>query len=232
MKALSIIKYIFAFIGIAMLVGAFLVYQNTNKFIASALKAEGQVIDFEANRSSDSSTTYAPVIKFVASDDKEYQFVSSVSSNPPSYDVGEVVEILYQESDPNDAQVNGFFSLHLGELILGILGSVFLSIGGGILLYGFLGNKKREYLIANGVSINAKFQDVTLNKSITVNGRHPFVIICQWLNPATNELHEFESDNIWFDPTDFIKADTINVLIEQNNPKKYWMDTRFLPKKA
>lgn len=133
MKVLSIIKYIFTFIGIAMLVGAFLVYQNTSEFIASALKAEGHVIDFNANRSSNSSTTYAPVIKFVASDDKEYKFVSSVSSNPPSYDVGEVVEILYRESNPNDAQVNGSFSLHFGGLMLGILGSVFLSIGGGTL---------------------------------------------------------------------------------------------------
>ena len=232
MKALSIIKYMFTIIGIGMLIGAFVVNQHTNKFIASSLKADGQVIDFETKRSDNSSSTYAPVIKFVANDGKEYQFVSSVSSNPPSYDVGESVEILYLESNPNDAQVNGFFSLHLGEFILGILGSIFLAIGGGILLFGFLGNKKREYLLANGVSIQTKIQAVTLNESITVNGRHPFVIVSQWLNSATNELHEFESDNIWFDPTDFIKTENIDVLIEANNPKKYWMDIRFLPKKA
>jgi hypothetical protein len=233
MKALSIIKYLFTLIGIGLLVGAFLLYQKTNSFIASSMKTEGQIIDLISKRSSgDSSSTYAPEVEYLAYDGKTYRFVSSVSSNPPAYDVGEKVEVLYLEANPNEAQLNGFFSLHLGEFIMGILGTVFFLIGGGILLFGALRNKKREYLIANGTSIQTKIQNVGMNTSVSVNGRHPYIIVSQWLNPATNELHEFESDNIWFDPSDFIKTDVINVLIEQNNPKKYWVDIRFLPKKA
>jgi len=231
MKTLSIIKYSFATIGLVMLVGTFFMYQHTREFVVHALTAQGVVVDFETHRS-DGSTMYAPVVSFHATDGQEYQFVSSVSSSSPAYNRNEEVEVLYQENNPQAGKINSFFMLHLGELILGFLGSVFFLIGGGIIAAGYFKNKKRDFLQLQGVPIQAKFQSVELNTSLSVNGRNPYVIVCQWLNPATNELHEFESDNIWFDPEEFIKSETMTVLIEQNNPKNYWMDINFLPKKA
>jgi Protein of unknown function (DUF3592) len=231
MKTLAIIKYTFAGIGLAMLVGAFFLYKNTSEFVSSATVVEGEVVDFETHRS-DGSTMYAPVVNFYTKDNAPHQFVSSVSSNPASYDIGEKVEVLYTESNPQDAQINGVFSLYLGTIILSFIGGIFFLIGGGMILAGSLQNKTRAYLQTNGRPVQAKFQGVSLNESLSVNGRHPYVIIGQWLNPATNELHEFESDNIWFDPQEFIKSDTITVLIDPNNAKKYWMDISFLPKKA
>lgn len=231
MKTLSIIKYTFAVIGLAMLVGAFFLYQNTSEFVSTAIVAEGEVVDFETHKS-DGSTMYAPVVNFRTQDDASYQFVSSVSSNPASYDIGEKVEVLYSQANPQDAQINGVVSLYLGAIILSVMGGVFFLIGGGIILVGYFKNKNRDYLQANGRPVQATFQGVSLNESLSVNGRNPYVIIAQWLNPATNEVHEFESDNIWFDPQDFIKSDTLTVLIDPNNAKKYWMDIGFLPKKA
>ena len=58
------------------------------------------------------------------------------------------------------------------------------------------------------------------------------MIVSQWQNPATSKLHIFESDNIWFDPTDFIKTDKIKVWIDRKNPKKYMVDLSFLPEVA
>jgi len=231
MKTIIIIKYTFAAIGLGMLAGAFFLYKNTSEFVSSAIVVEGEVVDFETHRS-DGSTMYAPVVNFRAQDDSPHQFVSSVSSNPASYDIGEKVEVLYAESDPQGAQINGFVSLYLGSLILGVMGSIFFLIGGGIILAGHRKNKTRDYLQKHGRAVQVKFREVGLNESLSVNGRNPYVIIGQWLNPSTNELHEFESDNIWFDPTDFVKSETLTVLIDQTNPKKYWMDIGFLPKKA
>ena len=71
-----------------------------------------------------------------------------------------------------------------------------------------------------------------INKSLTVNDRSPFLILTQWLNPATSELHIFESNNIWFDPTNHIKTKKIRVFIDRKNPKKYYVDLSFLPKVA
>lgn len=231
MRTISIVKYAFTMVGLGMLVGSFFIYQNTQVFLKNALTTEGLVIELVASRSSD-STTYRPVIEFKTQDGSRIEFISSTGSNPPSYSKGEAVEVLYQESFPEQAKVNGFFSLWGGSIILGGMGSVFFLVGISIILFGVLKGKKIEYLRKNGIPIKAKLQSVEINSSLEVNGRNPYQICVQWKNPATSELHIFNSDNIWFDPTEHMDNDEITVLIEKNNPKKYHVDISFLPKVA
>ncbi|WP_347049541.1 hypothetical protein [Flavobacterium olei] len=90
--------------------------------------------------------------------------------------------------------------------------------------------KRIDDLKFNGKQITTKFDNVALNTSYKVNGRSPFVIYSQWLNPSTNELHLFKSENIWFDPANYILTEEIKVLIDPVNPKKYYMDISFLRK--
>ena len=89
-----------------------------------------------------------------------------------------------------------------------------------------------EELKKNGTRVNAEFQSVELNTALKVNGRNPYQILAQWQNPTTTEIHIFNSDNLWFDPTDYIKSDVIEVLVDMQNPKNYHVDTSFLPKIA
>jgi hypothetical protein len=59
------------------------------------------------------------------------EFTGSVGSRPAAFDVGEAVAILYDPVNPRDARINSFFQLWFAPLILGFLGLVFTSIGGG-----------------------------------------------------------------------------------------------------
>ncbi len=231
MRTISIVKYAFAMVGLGMLIGAFFLYENTQNFLENALTAEGTVIELVRSKSSD-STTYRPVVEFETQGGSRVEFTSSSGSNPPSYSEGEIVEVLYQESAPEQAKINSFFSLWGASTILGGMGSVFFLAGLSIILYGSIKGKKIEYLRKNGIPIKAKFQSVEINSSLKVNGRNPYQICVQWKNPTTSELHVFNSENIWFDPTDHINNDEITVLIEKDNPKKYYVDISFLPKIA
>ena len=228
MKTIAIIKYVFITIGALMLAGAFYFYQDRQAFLKKAETVQGTVVELISKRS-DNSTTYAPVVSFTTKAGNKIEFTSSVSSNPPSYSEGESVEVLYDPAEPKDASINGFASLWIGPLIFGILGTVFFLIGFGIILFGILKQRKTQYLRDNGKRIETKFVQVHLNYGMAVNGRNPFQISSQWLNPQTNEMYVFESDSIWFDPTEFIKSDIIKVMIDPSNPKKYYMDISFLP---
>ena len=229
MKNFSIIKYVFLIVGLALLTGAFFLYQNKKAFLAKADTAQGTVIELLESRS-DNSITYKPLVSFKTKEGAQIEFTSSVSSNPPSYSEGETVEVLYDPSNPRDANINGFSSLWLGPLILGILGAVFSLIGFSIIFFKRLKQRKSQYLLDNGKRISTKFDSIQLNSSYKVNGRSPFQIYSQWQDATTNKLYVFKSDDIWFDPTDFIGAEPIKVMIDPQNPKKYYMDISFLPK--
>ncbi|SFM67620.1 DUF3592 domain-containing protein [Marinobacter zhejiangensis] len=230
-RKISIIKYVFSVIGIAMLVGASLLYNNTTDFLTRAVSAQGQVVDLVLSRSSD-STTYYPVVVFRDASGRQVEFKSNTGSNPPSYTRGERVEVLYEAGEPEAARINGFFSLWGAATIVGGLGLVFGLVGFGMTAYGLLHQRGKAFLQKNGVRILTAFQSVERNTGFEVNGRNPYRIVSQWQHPETGDIHRFVSDNLWFDPSDYITSDTVPVLIDESNPKKYWMDTSFLPKLA
>ena len=229
MKAAVIIKYVFTLVGAAMLVGASLWYLNTTRFLATAESAQGTVVDLKPSISGD-STTYRPVVRFTSRKGEPVDFTSSVGSNPPSYSRGDKVEVVYQPGSPQQARINGFFSLWGGPLILGAMSVIFLLTGAGFAVVPLLLRRRDEALRIEGTPIQTDFLSVDINTSYSVNDKHPYQIVTQWRNPATSEIHLFKSRNLWYDPTSFIKDKRITVYIARDNPKKYLVDVAFLPK--
>lgn len=230
MKVISIVKYTFASIGLAMLIATLFLYQNTQAFLSTAITTHGTVVELISSRSND-STTYAPVVIFTASNGEMIEFISS-GSNPPAYSRNETVEVLYQEKNPQNAKINSLLALWGACLIIGIMGGVFFLMGFSIIMVGRLKNQKIRHLKTNGSPVETQFQSVEINGALEVNGQNPYQILTQWTNPETGKLHIFKSENIWFDPTNLIKQKKITVLIDKNNPKKYYTDTSFLPEVA
>lgn len=231
MKMLSYFKYLSSIVGVILLIGAIFVYKNTSDFLLTAVSAQGTIVDLVQSRNSD-SVSYYPVVKFIDADGQPVQFTSSTGGNASSYPLGDLVEVLYLPHNVKDARIKSFFTLWGAALLMAVLGAGFVFIGAIIFLFGMLRGRKKAYLQRSGIVVEAQIQAVELNQSLCMNGQHPFVILCQWLNPVTRQVHVFESENIWFDPSPYIKQDAIKVLIEKDNPKKYYVDISFLPKLA
>lgn len=229
MKVLDIIKYVFTFVGIAMLAGAFFLYQETRSFLAEAARTEGTVVNFMQTYSNH-AVTYAPVVHFVNRNNEAIVFVSSTATNPPGYEKGEKVEVLYFPAKPQEARINSFFPLWGGSVILGVMGAIFFLIGAGVTLVPMLKKRKAEYLKEQGRAIETDFQSVRVNGAVAVNGRNPYRVLTQWKDPSSSQVLIFESNDIWYDPTSHINSQRIRVFLDKNNPKKYYVDLSFLPK--
>lgn len=75
--------------------------------------------------------------------------------------------------------------------------------------------------------IHAEYVETILNRSYSVNGRHPYNIICKWDNPVDNKKYIFKSDNIWTNPEDIINernVKTFPVYINRDKIKDYVVD--------
>jgi hypothetical protein len=214
---------VFLLIGIGLLGGAFYLYRNTSNFLDTARKAPGTVVALRSG---------APEVKFRTEQGREIQFTSSVSSKPPSYSVGDTVEVLYQPDQPDNAEVNSFMTLWLGVMIAGAMGTVFSLVGLALVFALRRKSGGDPRLKLHGQALQTEFQGVERDASYSVNGRHPFQVVTQWKNPNTGEIHLFHSDYLWYDPTSHIKSNKITVYTERGNPGKYFMDTSFLPKLA
>jgi hypothetical protein len=236
MRKLRWLFLLLALIGVILAgAGAYMV-KSTRQFLSRAESAPGVVIEniwsYSSSRSSSNSGTYHPRVRFRTREGQESEFVSGTGSRPAAYHVNEEVTVLYDPEDPNRASIKSFWDVWLGPVILFPLAAVFLL--GGILPLGLMRRRAvlKEWLVANGQRIQTESARVEPNMSVRVNGVHPFRIVSQWLNPQTGKVHVFRSENLWYDPSKYLGGTTVCVWIDPKNPKRYAMDTAFLPEIA
>lgn len=115
-----LISGIFAFIGIIFLGISLIVYENNSDFVDKAVKVKGVVINYPGR----------PLFEYEYQDQK-YNYQTTASSNPPSYSIGEEVEIFINPAHPQEALVDNFSERWLLTTIFGCMGLLFFSIGFG-----------------------------------------------------------------------------------------------------
>lgn len=232
-KTIRLIAVVMALVGAGMLAGSAALALRTRAFLARAEGAAGTVTRLERSESTDSdnrrSVYYYPYVRFELPSGEVHEFRGGTGSNPPAWAIGERVDVLYDPARPAEARIRGFSSLWLGSVILGGLGLLFALVGGGIFGVRWLGARRAGALRQGGTRVQAVFQSVERNEALKVNGRSPWRVVCQWIDPATRKLHVFESENLWYDPTPHIQAKEIAVFIEPGNPRRYLVDLSFLP---
>jgi hypothetical protein len=78
----------------------------------------GQVVELEESNSSEGGCcVYSPVIEFQVNG-QTYSFDGDTASDPPAYEVGEEVSVLYDPADPDTAQINKWSERWLMPIIL------------------------------------------------------------------------------------------------------------------
>lgn len=234
MKSLQLVRLIFVLGGSALLAGAFHVAQSSRAFLAASSRAEGEVLALLPVRSGD-AVTYKPFVRFQDAQGVRHDFESSISSYPPGYQEGERVQVIYDPRGRHAPRLDSFMALWGGPLVMGILGGGFLAAGVGMALHGRVRRLRRgnaDALLGTGQRIEAEIRAVELNPAVSINGRHPWHLICHWQHPVTREIHIFESGNIWFDPSSHVQADKVPVYIDPEDPRRYHVDLSFLPKLA
>ncbi|NVM87774.1 hypothetical protein FHT32_001413 [Variovorax sp. SG517] len=131
----AILRLVFGAVGLVLCAVAWLLHHNTASFIASASRTQGEVMRLLYVESSkrNESGTWKPLVRFKAPSGEIIEFAPSSSSSPPAYEVGETVDVFFDPNDPQDAMLDGFFSLWGGAAITGGLGLVFLLVTAGLL---------------------------------------------------------------------------------------------------
>jgi hypothetical protein len=232
-----ILKYLgglFALIGLGLLLGACWSYDSTRRFVAGAATATGSVTELvrREGRERGDSPTYAPTVRFRTARGQPVEFVGTPISNPPAYAIGDQVRVLYDAARPERASLDGFFSLWGVALILGGIGALFTAVGGFLLalyvrvLLDEVARARQRAVLEDlrqfGRKVDAKFREVRSGLDDT------YRIIAQWHDPGARKVYVFESDPIGFDPSDFLTG-TIPVYIDPEDPRRYLVDTSFLP---
>jgi hypothetical protein len=131
-RGLNLVALILLCVGFALALIAGVIALRTESFINRSEATEGVVTELvpvsahNSDSSSSSSTTYAPVFAFTTNDGRHLTVRSDSASNPPSFEVGDKVAVLYDPAAPVNARIDTFGQLWLMPIICGGVGLLFM----------------------------------------------------------------------------------------------------------
>lgn len=115
-------------IGVLMVaLGAFFWFRTKN-FVGSAQEAKGTVTEVRYDSDSEGGGYYS-VFKFKPINGQEIEKVSNMRTNPAQHQVGQVIDVLYDPNNPNDARIKKATNLYFVPVLLAGMGLIFIFSG-------------------------------------------------------------------------------------------------------
>lgn len=127
-KAAGYMCPIFALVAVGLFYGSIHFYKKNMELENNGIKTTGTVVQMIEQRSTDGDYTYRPLIRFNDANNNSVEFKGGIASNPPMYDRGETVNVMYMKDTPQETATidSGIYNLLLP---LGFLLGCFASIG-------------------------------------------------------------------------------------------------------
>ena len=117
------LRIVFSLIGgLLVLIGVFL-FIRTRISIGKSQKAKGKVIQL-VYFPGENGGGYAPMYQFRTGDGKSIEVLDELSTNPPQFQVGQEIDVLYESRNPEKARINKWLYLYSVPLGVGGMGLI------------------------------------------------------------------------------------------------------------
>ena len=219
-KAENLILIGFTIIGALFVITGIIMFGTVFNY-KNKVNTTGTIAKISSYMDNNQEKSYEVYVSYTV-EGKEYK--SKINGYSSSFYEGKTIDIYYDKNNPNKIGVKSLDSLFL---IFPVNGLIFLIIGGTGILLKINKRKSEKNLRESGEVIYANYVETVLNTRYTVNGRHPYNIICEWNNSLDNKKYIFKSKNIWMNPKNIIEERNIKqfpIYIDKNNKKKYVID--------
>lgn len=133
---------------------------------------------------------------------------------------GDAIPIHYDPENPGRIHADGSDALSVIFMATGLL----LFICGGVMVGHECMKQRRMYwLLEHGAPVQADITGVEIDRKISSNYRHPYMLVCQRRMPD-GSMKLFYSDHIWYDPTSSLTSNCVTVFLDPNNDSRYYVD--------
>ncbi len=211
MKSYRILALVLCLVGVIFFAVGFVGGMVYDRFLQSAEAVPGEVAAVDWSRS---TTT----VRFTPAGGESMQATCDVFTG--TLHVGDEVTVYYDPLDPSHVKLD---VLRVLWLIFQGLGGVFIVASMIVQCCGKAGESRRALLLETGLEVTAHITDVKINRSISVCNYYPYRIHASYTD-ENGEKHRFHSPDLWRDPSEDIRSDTVTVRVDGDRWNHYAMD--------
>lgn len=119
-------------VGLAITSAGGYCFFGAQDLLNNGLRSPGKIVEMQKGPT---DRYYIPVVQFETPDHRTITARCKTGSNPPVHKVADSVTVIYRASSPEDFRLDEPLELWLLTWILGGIGSIFVMVGGGLLVY-------------------------------------------------------------------------------------------------
>lgn len=215
-SAITLIFLVFALVGLGMFIAGFVVMVKSHQFQKTAVEVPGTITKLLPRQDSDGDVHYTVLVTY-SYNGQSFDNVPLGFYSSSMYE-GKAITLLV------DPQAPGHMTSKSGDVFTYVLllamGAVFAAVGIIPLIVSLAGTRKRKKLMATGRQLHAAVEYTDINRSVTYNGRHPYIVYCTYLDPGTEITYRFKSKNLMRDPG-YAPGDPIEVFVDPEDYSRY-----------
>lgn len=214
---------IFAVIGLIQIIISVCILNSNRNYEKDSVEITGTISSIEGYKDIDDELYHEVYVDF-SYNGKEYKNVPLSEYDNTMYE-GKKIQLLFNPEA--DRIVRTKSMMNLSTLVTGLIGAIFLVMGiAGMISTAILtrkGNHDKE-LLKTGKRIEATVESIELDTFITVNGRHPYIVICTYTDIFTGMQYRFKSKRLMRNPELVLKpGDTVDVYVNENDYSKHYV---------
>lgn len=220
-RVFNLVFYIFAVFGIIFMMIGIAVLISNIQFKKNAVEVTAVIAQIESYRDSDNDINHRVFVNY-SYDGTDYDGIRLGEYDSSMYE-GKEIKLLLDPVNPQKVSTR-FGMIFAGSMCIG-MGAVFVLVGIIPLLVMARKKLQKKKLLAQGSYIFAIVEDIQMNTSYSMNGRHPYVIYCTYRDEYKDIIYRFRSDNIWTNPGHVIEPGSeIRVYVNGMDYSKYHVD--------
>ena len=225
---LMLFSGIFLTVGIGLLAGGVFWLVNALNFKATAEKITGEITRIESYLDSDGDMSHSVFVTYHYGG-KLYEDVGISSYSSSMYE-GKEITLYCDPERPGKIRESSMY--FFGPIMLIGMGAIFACVGGGTMIVPLRTSARNKKLRENGSSIYATVEQTVYNTNVSVNGVHPYNLICTYRDDYKDITYRFRSHDLWTDPSSvFPDGSTIEVQVAGDDYSKYYVNTDELDRK-
>ena len=227
-KFTTVFFLVFSLFGAVALIYSFVLRAQDKEFFAKALPVTATICDIEQRESKDSdgNVTYEHYVYVdYEVNGKSYTNVYLCKYQNGMFE-GDPVEAFYNPGNPSeimayydvDSYYNDIVVVAIFFIVVGALPVIFALVSGR-------GKYKNRGLMETGRCVLATVKSIEANYHASVNGEHPYWIICEEVNEKSGVIYRYTSHKVYEDLSRrIVPGDQVAVYINPTNPDQYYVN--------
>lgn len=212
---------IFMIVGVALLIGGILSMTFSRHFRESAEEIAAVITDIRSYRNSDGEERHSVYVEYTYGG-RRYEDIK-LSYYSSSMREGDTITLLCDPDNPEHVEAGA--GLTLLYVILTSMGILFVVISVFPLAFVTKKSFRQKKVKECGRKLYATVEEIVLNTSQRVNGKHPYLIYCIWRDEYKDIVYRFKSDSIWTNPNLLLRpGDQIPVYVDEKDYRHYYVD--------